>query len=108
MAKPEDNNTGNEAVQEGAAGGSSEQTMPKSKKESYMEGFRKKYPDWKDDDEEGFYGALADEQKAWDEERSGYESREKEVSDDRFRKTYYHCDRSLRQRKNKFRGESRS
>lgn len=81
MAKPEDNNTGNEAVQEGAAGGSSEQTMPKSKKESYMESFRKKYPDWKEDDEEGFYGALADEQKAWDEERSGYESREKEVSD---------------------------
>ena len=52
----------------------------KSKRDAYLEGFRKKHPDWKDDDEEGFYGALSDDDAAREEEMNGYKSREEELS----------------------------
>lgn len=52
----------------------------KSKKDSFMEGFRSKHPDWAEDDEEGFYGALAEDNAAMDEEMNGYKSREDEMS----------------------------
>lgn len=52
----------------------------KSKRDTYLEGFRKKHPDWQDDDEEGFYGALADDDAAREEEMNGYKSREEELS----------------------------
>lgn len=56
------------------------ETPEKSKKDSYMEGFRSKHPDWEDGDEEGFYGALSADQSAMDEEMNGYKSREDEVA----------------------------
>lgn len=52
----------------------------KSKRNLYMEGFRKKHPDWAEDDEEGFYGALSDDDAAREEEMNGYKSREEELS----------------------------
>lgn len=55
--------------------------LPKSKKDSYLESFRAKHPDWKDDDEEGFYGALAEDDASSAEKMSGYEEREKQLTD---------------------------
>lgn len=52
----------------------------KSKRDAYLEGFRKKHPDWQDDDEEGFYGGLADDEAAMNEQMNGYKSREEELS----------------------------
>lgn len=52
----------------------------KSKRDSYLEGFRKKHPDWQDDDEDGFYGALMEDDAAMDDQMNGYKSREEELS----------------------------
>lgn len=71
MAKEEIN------IQDEAA---AENAAPRSKKDSYMEGFKQRHPDWADDDEEGFYGALADDDAARDEEMNGYRSREEEMA----------------------------
>lgn len=54
---------------------------PKSKKDTYMEGFRQKHPDWQEDDEEGFYGALSADDASSAEKMKGYEDRESQVSD---------------------------
>lgn len=62
------------------ADGSDATPAKKSRKESYMEGFKKKHPDWQDDDEEGFYGALTDDNAALEEEMNGYKSREDEIN----------------------------
>lgn len=59
---------------------STEKPAAKSRKETYMEGFRQKHPDWQDDDEDGFYGALSDDDAARDEEINGYRSREDELN----------------------------
>jgi len=72
-----------ETPTEGAMTSVETETTPapaKSKKDTYMEGFRKNHPDWQDDDEEGFYGALSEEADAWGKEREGYQAREDEVS----------------------------
>ncbi len=73
------------AVEAGAEAAAPETGAPapspaKSKRDSYLEGFRKKHPDWQDDDEEGFYGALADDDAAMNEQMNGYKSREEELS----------------------------
>lgn len=54
---------------------------PKSKKDTYMESFRQKHPDWQDDDEEGFYGALSADDASSAEMMKGYEDREAQVSE---------------------------
>lgn len=83
MAKPEDENMELAAAAGEAAPvaeGNAEAPV-KSKKDTYLEGFRKNNPDWQDDDEEGFYGRLSDQEAAWNSERDGYQKREKEVTD---------------------------
>ena len=52
----------------------------KSKKDTYLDGFRQRHPDWKDDDEEGFYGALSADDASSAEKMKGYEDREEQVT----------------------------
>jgi len=81
MAKDE-----NKEIEQGTLGLENEVPMEstssptKSKKDAYMEGFKSKHPDWQDDDEEGFYGALTDDAAAMDEEMNGYRTREDEMT----------------------------
>lgn len=81
MAKPEEEMTTQMPQGEGAATAAEAAPPQPSRKDKYMEGFRKNHPDWQEGDEEGFYGALSDEADAWGKEREGYQGREKEVHD---------------------------
>lgn len=65
------------ASESGNNGGDAGTTSNKMK---YMTGFKQRNPDWADDDEEGFYGALNDERDAWDKERGAYQQREDEIT----------------------------
>lgn len=68
---------------EGQATGQEAVTEPATptKKSAYMDGFRKRHPEWKDDDEEGFYGALAADDEETQGRLKGYQDREDKLAE---------------------------